>query len=60
MEDAINPVNPIMMNNFDHPIKILHGKSCIDRLFHLYSKYISGNILRIGINTWKITGEINV
>jgi predicted nucleotidyltransferase len=60
MEDAINSVNPIMMNIFDHPIKILHGKSCIDRLFHLYSKNISGNILRIGINTWKITGEINV
>lgn len=60
MEDAINSVNPIMMNIFDQPIKILHGKSCIDRLFHLYSKNISGNILRIGINTWKITGEINV
>jgi predicted nucleotidyltransferase len=60
MEDAINSVNPIMMNIFDHPIKILHGKSCIDRLFHLYSKNISGNIRRIGINTWKITGEINV
>jgi len=29
MEDAINSVNPIMMNIFDHPIKILHGKSCI-------------------------------
>ena len=60
MEDAINSVNPIMMNIFDHPIKILHGKSCIDRLFQLYSKNISGNILRIGTNTWKITGEINV
>jgi predicted nucleotidyltransferase len=60
MEDAINSVNPMMMNIFDQPIKILHGKSCIDRLFHLYSKNISGNILRIGKNTWKITGEINV
>jgi predicted nucleotidyltransferase len=60
MEDAINSVNPILMNIFDHPLKILHGKSCIDRLFYLYSKNISGNILRIGINTWKITGEINV
>jgi predicted nucleotidyltransferase len=60
MEDAINSVNPMMMNIFDHPIKILHGKSCIARLFHLYSKNISGNILRIGKNTWKITGEINV
>ncbi|NJD54427.1 MAG: nucleotidyltransferase domain-containing protein [Candidatus Methanoperedens sp.] len=60
MEDAINSVNPIMMNIFDHPIKILHGKSCIDRLFHLFSKNISGNILKLGTNTWKITGEINV
>jgi len=60
LEEAINSVNPMMMNIFDRPIKILHGKSCIDRLFHLYSKNISGNILRIGINTWKITGEINV
>jgi len=60
MEDSINSVNPIIMNIFDHPIKILYGKSCIDRLLHLYSKNISGNILRIGINTWKITGEINV
>lgn len=60
MEDAIKSVNPIMMNIFDHPIKILHGKSCIERIFHLYSKNISGNILKIGINTWKITGEINV
>ncbi|MFA4955622.1 MAG: nucleotidyltransferase domain-containing protein [Candidatus Methanoperedens sp.] len=60
MEDAINSVNPIMMNIFDHPIKVLHGKSYIDRLSHLYSKNISGNILKIGRNTWKITGEINV
>lgn len=60
MEDAINSVNPIMMNIFDHPIKILYGKSCIDRLYYLYSKNIRGNILKIGINTWKITGEINV
>ena len=59
MEDAINSVNPIMMNIFDHPIKTLHGKSCIDRLSNLYSKNISGNILKIGRNTWKITGEIN-
>ena len=59
MEDAIHSVNPIMMNIFDHPIKILHGKSCIDRLSNLYSKNISGNILKIGKNTWKITGEIN-
>jgi hypothetical protein len=27
---------------------------------HFYSKNISGNILKIGTNTWKITGEINV
>jgi len=60
MEGAINSVNPIMMNIFDHPIKILHGKSCIDRLSHLYSINISGNILKIGTNTWKITDEINV
>ena len=60
MEDAINSVNPMMMNIFDHPIKILHGKSCVDGLFHLYLKNISVNILRLGINTWKITGEINV
>lgn len=60
MEDSINSVNPIMMSIFDHRIKILHGKSCIDRVFHLYSKNISGNILKIGRNTWKITGEINV
>jgi len=60
MEDAIHTVNPIIMSIFDHPIKILHGKSYIDRLSHLYSKNISGNILKIGRNTWKITGEINV
>ncbi|MCZ7402872.1 MAG: nucleotidyltransferase domain-containing protein [Candidatus Methanoperedens sp.] len=60
IEDAIHSVNPIIMSIFDHPIKILHGKSYIDRLSHLYSKNISGNILKIGINTWKITGEINV
>jgi predicted nucleotidyltransferase len=60
MQDAIHTVNPIIMSIFDHPIKILHGKSYIDRLSHLYSKNISGNILKIGRNTWKITGEINV
>ena len=60
MEEAINSVNPIIMNFFDHPIKILYGKSCVDKLSHLYSKNIGGNILRIGRNTWKITGEINV
>ncbi len=60
MEDAIHTVNPIIMSIFDHPIKILHGKSYIDRLSILYSKNISENILRIGRNTWKITGEINV
>jgi predicted nucleotidyltransferase len=36
IEDAINSVNPIMMNIFDHPIKIIHGKSCIDGLFHFF------------------------
>jgi len=60
MEDAIHTMNPIIMSIFDHPIKILHGKSYIDRLSHLYSKNISGNILRLGKNTWKITGEMNV
>lgn len=60
MEDAIHTVNPIIMSIFDRPIKILHGKSYIDRLSLLYSKNISENILRIGRNTWKITGEIDV
>lgn len=60
MEDAIHTANPMIMSIFDHPIKILHGKSYIDRLSLLYSKNISENILRIGRNTWKITGEIDV
>jgi predicted nucleotidyltransferase len=60
IEDAIHTVNPIIMSIFDHPIKILHGKSYIDRLSILFSKNISENILRIGRNTWKITGEIDV
>lgn len=60
MEDAILAVNPMIISIFDHPIKILHGKSYVDRLSHLYSKTISGNILKIGRNTWKFTGEINV
>ncbi len=60
LEDAIHAVNPLIMDIFDHPTKILHGKSFIDRLSILYSKDMTGNIFRLGRSTWKIAGGINV
>ena len=60
LEDAIHAVNPLIINIFDRPNKILYGKTFIVKLSHLFLKCMAGNILKIGRNTWKITGGINV
>ncbi|MDP2844998.1 MAG: nucleotidyltransferase domain-containing protein [Candidatus Methanoperedens sp.] len=57
LEDAIHAVNPLVMNIFDSPHKILYGNSFIDRVSRLYTKEITvKHILRIGKSTWKIGG----
>src|SRR3972149_4691066 len=46
---------------FDIPHKILYGKSFISKKARLISdEIIQRHILRLGKNTWKITGGINV
>jgi predicted nucleotidyltransferase len=61
LEDAIHAVNPLVMNIFDGPHKILYGKSFIERVSRLRNEEITlRHILRIGKNTWKIAGGINV
>lgn len=61
LEKAINAVNPLIMNIFDRPHKILYGKSFISKKARLISdEIIQRHILRLGKNTWKITGGINV
>ncbi len=61
LENAISAVNPLIMNIFDRPHKILHGKSFMDRAARLYSDEITErHILRLGKNTWKISGGIDV
>lgn len=61
LENAINAVNPLIMNIFDRPHKILYGKSFIDRKARLYTDEIElRHILRLGNNTWKIAGGIDV
>jgi predicted nucleotidyltransferase len=61
LENAINAANPVIMNVFDRPHKILYGKSFIDRKARLYTDEIEQHhILRLGNNTWKISGGINV
>ena len=61
LENAINAANPIIMNIFDRPHKILYGKSFIDLKARLYADEITKcHILRLGNNTWKIAGGIHV
>ncbi len=61
LENAINTANPVIMNIFERPHKILYGKSFIDRKARLYTDEIEQrHILRLGNNTWKISGGINV
>ncbi|GFO96013.1 DNA polymerase beta domain protein region [groundwater metagenome] len=61
LEKAIMAVNPLIMNIFDRPHKILYGKSFISRKARLYTdEIIQRHILRLGKNTWKIAGGINV
>jgi predicted nucleotidyltransferase len=61
LENAINAANPLIMSVFDRPHKILYGKSFIDRKARLYTNEIEQHhIFRLGNNTWKISGEINV
>ncbi len=61
LEHAINVANPIIMSVFDRPHKILYGKSFIDRKERLYTNEIElHHRFRLGNNTWKISGEINV
>jgi predicted nucleotidyltransferase len=61
LENAINMANPVIMSLFDRPHKILYGKSFIDQKARLYTNEIEQHhILRLGNNTWKISGGINV
>ncbi len=61
LENAINTANPVIMNVFDRPHKILYGKSFIDRKAQLFTDRVEQrHILRLGNNTWKISGGINV
>lgn len=61
LENSINAANPVIMNVFDRPHKILYGKSFIDRKARLFTDEVeSRHILRLGKNTWKISGGINV
>lgn len=61
LENAINAANPVIMNVFDRPHKVLYGKSFIDRKAQLYTDEVERrHILRLGNNTWKISGGINV
>ena len=61
LENAINAANPVIMNVFDRPNKILYGKLFMDRKVRLYNDGIElRHILRLGNNTWKIAGEIDV
>lgn len=61
LENAINAANPVIMNVFDRPHKILYGKSFIDRKARLFTDEVEQrHILRLGNNTWKIAGGINV
>lgn len=61
LENAINAANPVILNVFDRPNKILYGKSFIDRKARLYSDDIKHHhLLRLGKNTWKKSGGINV
>ncbi len=60
LENAINAANPVIMNVFDRPHKILYGKSFIDRKAQLFTDEVEKHhILRLGDNTWKISGGIN-
>ena len=59
--NAINAANPVIMNVFDRPHKILYGKSFIDRKARLFTDEVEQrHILRLGNNTWRISGGINV
>ncbi|VVB84473.1 Nucleotidyltransferase domain protein [uncultured archaeon] len=61
LKDAIHAVNPLIMNIFDRPHKVLYGEFFIDRIARLHIEEITmKNILRIGKNTWKIAGGIDV
>ena len=61
LENAINAANPVIMNVFDRPHKILYGRSFISRKAQLFTDEVEQrHILRLGNNTWKISGGINV
>jgi len=61
LENAINAANPVIMNVFDRPHKILYGKSFMDRKSRIFTNEVEQrHILRLGNNTWKISGGINV
>ena len=61
LDNAINAANPVIMNVFDRPHKILYGKSFIDLKARFYNDEIAKcHILRLGNNTWKIAGGIDV
>lgn len=60
LEDSIHAVNPLIMNIFDRPHKILYGKAFVEKIVRLYSNEImERHIFRLGKNTWKIAGGIN-
>ncbi len=61
LEDCIHAVNPLIMNLFDRPHKVLYGNSFINRISRLHTEEITmRHILRIGKNTWKIAGGMDV
>jgi len=61
LENSINAANPVIMNVFDRPHKILYGKSFVGRKARLFTDELEQrHILRLGNNTWKISGGINV
>lgn len=60
LEESIHAVNPLIMNIFDRSHKILYGEAFIGRIARLYSnEIVERHILRLGKNTWKITGGVN-
>jgi len=61
LENAINAANPVIMNIFDRPYNILYGNSFIDLKARLFTDEVEQrHILRLGNNTWKIAGGIDV